>query len=225
LPLRSQIFPVQREFDRWMTPEAAEAARIHASGSGRLTNLLAAWLDRRLWLMHKLDLQDKPLSSPAGAMPEDVAAFLNDPRMDTRILALLPGLSLCEIPLDPERGAGEGRLPAAFGLMKLALTPDRDLRSLGHLAAGEHMPVPRGLPATLMAGNPGNRAVALAWRRLRASGLTPRLDGALPALAGIDSNRAVAALLIPLCWAATAALARSLLQEPEARTSSASTTD
>lgn len=225
LPLRAQIFPVQARFDRWMAPEADETVRLHVGRSGRLTKRMATWLDRRLWLMQKLDLQDKPLSSPAGAMLDDVTAFLRDDRMDARILALLPGLSLCEIPQDTERGAGDGRLPAAFGLMKLALTPGRDLRSLGRLAEGEQMPAPAGLPATLMAGNPGNRAAALAWRRLRASGLTPRLGGVLPALAGIDSRRAAAALLIPLRWAATAALARMLLEEPEARTAPATSTD
>lgn len=221
LPLRAQIFPMQRHFDRWMTPEVGDSVRVHVGGSGRLTDLLIAWLARRLWLMHKLDMPDKPLASPAGAMLDDVAAFLRNPRMDAAILALLPGLSLCEIPQDTGRGAGEGRLPAAFGLMKLALTPDRDLRSLGHLTEGEHMPLPAGMLAALMAGNRGNRAVSLGWRRLRASGLNPHLDGALPTLAGIDSGRAAAALLIPLRWAATAALARDLLQAPEAEAATA----
>lgn len=216
LPLRSQIFPVQRRFDQWMTPEAGEPVRIHRAGSGRLTDMLAAWLGRRLWLMDRLEMQDKPLSSPAGAMLDDVAAFLLEPRMDARIQALLPGLSLCEIPPDAELGAGEGRLPAGFGLMKLTLTPERELRSLGLLAQGERVPNAPGMLATLTAGNPDNRAVMLAWRRLRASGLTPRLGTSLPSLAGIDSARAAAALLIPLRWAATAALARALLEEPEA---------
>jgi CRISPR-associated protein Csx17 len=217
LPLRAQIFPVQRKFDQWMTPEADEPVRVHAGGSGRLTDMLASWLDRRLWLMDRLDMQDKPLTSPSAVMLDDIVAFMQDPRMDARIEALLPGLSLCEIPPDTDRGAGQGRLPAAFGLMKLTLTPDRELRSLGHLAAGESLPVAAGMLATLMAGNPGNRAVWLAWRRLRASGLAPRLGGSLPALAGTDSARAAAALLIPLRWAATAAIARSLLEEPEAQ--------
>lgn len=87
------------------------------------------------------------------------------------------------------------------------------------------MPTPAGLLAALLAGNPGNRAVTLAWRRLRASGLTPRLGETLPALAGVDSTRAAAALLIPLRWAATAVLARTLLEEPVTRTSSVSMTD
>jgi CRISPR-associated protein Csx17 len=224
VPLRAQIFPVQRQFDRWMTPEADERVRIHVEGAGRLTDLLAAWLQRRLWLMHKLDMRDKPLASPAGAMLDDVAAFLHNPRMDARILALLPGLSLCAIPQDTERSAGEGRLPAGFGLMKLALTPDRDLRSLGYLADAETVPLAAGMLATLMAGNQGNRSVTLAWRRLRASGLTPHLAGALPMLTGIDSTRAAAALLIPLRWAATAALGRLLLQAPEAEAAPATTT-
>jgi CRISPR-associated protein Csx17 len=175
-------------------------------------------------LTQKLDMPDKPLASPAGAMLDDVAAFLQNPRMDARILALLSGLSLCTIPQDTERSAGEGRLPAGFGLMKLALTPDRDLRSLGHLADGETVPPPAGMLATLLAGNRGNRGVTLAWRRLRASGLTPHLDGALPMLTGIDNTRGAAALLIPLRWAATAALARMLLEAPEPEAAQAAPT-
>lgn len=219
LPLRAQIFPVQRNSDRWMSPEADEKVRVHGGERGQLAVLLAAWLGRRLWLMDKLGMTDKPLSSPAGAMLDDVAAFLQDARMDERILALLSGLSLCEIPRDADRSPGEARLPAAFGLMKLALTPDRDLRSLGRLATDESLPVPAGMLARLLAGNHGNRAVIQATRRLRASGLSPRLDRILPALPGIDTARAAAALLIPMRWTATAAIARSLLDDADARLS------
>jgi len=218
LPLRAQVFPVQRKADRWMTPEAGEAVRFHVAHRGRLADVLAALLSRRLWLMERLAMADKPLSSPSAARLDDVAAFLGDPRMDAHIQALLPGLCLCRIPLDAEREAGEGRLPAAFGLMKLALTPDSDLRSLGYLGPDEHLRAPAGMLAALRAGNPGNRAVTLAWRRLRASGLTPCLGAAPPLLAGVDCERAAAGLLIPLRWGATAALARALLDVPAALT-------
>lgn len=216
LPLRAQIFPVQRLLDQWMTPDAGERVRICTARKGRLTAELGAWLDHRLWLMQRLEIKDKPLGSPAGAMLDDVASFLEGDSMDARIAALLPGLSLCDIPQDTQRTAGEGTLPAAFGLMKLTLTTDRDLRSLGRLRADEHLPAPTGMLASLMAGNRDNRAVRLAWRRLRSSGLTPTLHGALPTLAGIDPARAAAALLIPMRWGATAAVARALLDEPEA---------
>jgi CRISPR-associated protein Csx17 len=177
--------------------------------------MLAALLERRLWLAKRLEMKDKPLDSPAGATLEDISAFLRDDGMDARIAALLPGLCLCDIPQDVDKSAGEGTVPAAFGLLKLALTPDRVLRSprLGLLGDHERLPIPEGMVAQLASGNHGNRAVEVAWRRLRASGLAPAfaLD-ALPELRGIDPLRAAAALLIPLRCGATAALARQTLK-------------
>jgi len=75
------------------------------------------------------------------------------------------------------------------------------------------MPVPSGLVAQLRAGNAGNRAVQSAWRRLRSSGLSPAFSSAaLPREESILPQRAAAALLIPLRYGATAALARSVLK-------------
>lgn len=111
--------------------------------------------------------------------------------------------------------------PAAFSLLKLCMTPNKTLRDLGWLAAGDRLPVPSGLLAQLTAGNHENRAVKLAWRRLRASGLAPAFDAnALPELTGIYPRRAAAALLIPLRYGATGVLARSVLNttKPETQT-------
>lgn len=219
LPLRAQLFPVQRKFDQWMTPDANEKARIYTGQKGRLTDTLRALLERRLWLAEKLDMHDKPLTSPVGALLDDVVAFLRDDGMDARIAALLPGLCLCEIPEEADRSAGDGMLPAAFGLLKLALTPDRTLRSLDWLGENDHLPVPAGMLAQLAAGNHENRAVKIAWRRLRSSGMAPVFSAnALPDLIGIDPRRAAAALLIPLRFGATGALARGVLKSTESET-------
>lgn len=100
--------------------------------------------------------------------------------------------------------------------MKVVLTPERTLRSLEALTEGRRLPVPTGMLAQLAAGNHDNRAVTSGWRRLRASGLSPLFaPGALPTLAGINPKRAAAALLIPLRFGATAALARAVLKQPE----------
>jgi len=216
LPLRAQLFPVHRRFDQWLTPEAGEKSRICDGATGRLVDVLPSLLARRLWLAERLTLSDKPLESAAGATLDDIAAFLRDDGMDMRISRLLSGLVLCEIPEDIDRSAGDGVVPAAFALMKLALTPERTLRSLDCLVAGQSLPVPNGMLARLVAGNHDNRAVASAWRRLRSSGLSPRFaSGALPTLAGIDPGRAAAALLIPLRFGATDALARLVLRQHE----------
>lgn len=217
LPLRAQLFPLNRRFDQWLTPDAGEKNRICDGARGRLVTVLQRLLQRRLWLAERLAMPDKPLDSPAGAMLDDLAAFLRDNRMDARISELLRGLALCDIPQDLDRSAGDGAMPAAFALMKLALTPGRTLHSLDALTKGQRLPVPIGMLAQLAAGNHDNRAVTAAWRRLRASGLSPLFTpGALPTLAGIDPERVSAALLIPLRYGATAALMRSVLKQPEA---------
>lgn len=213
LPLRAQLFPVTRQGNEWITPSNSGSVRVHLGRRGRLVDVLGALLAQRLQLWRRLGMQDKPLASPAGATLDDVAAFLQDDRMDARIAALLPGLSLCHIPLGSDRSAGAGTLPAAFGLMKLALLPDAALRRLGRLGEDERLPVPASMLATLRAGDHGHRAVGMACRRLRASGLAPRMNVVEPTLTGVSPARAAAALLIPLRWGACAALARRLLDE------------
>jgi CRISPR-associated protein Csx17 len=214
LPLRAQLFPVHRRFDQWMTPDAGENVRIHIGQRGRVVDTLRALLTHRLQVARRLEFSDKPLESAAGAMLDDVAAFLHGDSMDGRIAALLPGLCLCRIPEDIDHAAGEGVLPAAFSLMKLALTPDKTLRSLGHLRESDHIPIPAGMLAKLDAGNHENRAVVAAWRRLHASGLTPIFRDPIPTLSRRIRVRAPAALLIPLRYGATGALARGLLEQP-----------
>lgn len=219
LPIRAQIFPVERRLTKWVTADSSEKQRICDGLGSRLADALPTLLARRLWLAEQFGMGDKPLESSAGAMLDDLAAFLCDGSMDTRIAALLPGLALCAIPQEIDRNGGEAAVPSAFALMKLTMTPERTLRSLGALTDGQSMPVPTGMLAQLVAGNHGNRAVASAWRRLRAAGLSPRFTpDALPTLGGIDPKRAAAALLIPLRFGAAAALARTVLKQPETET-------
>lgn len=221
LPLRAQLFPVHRRFDQWMTSEANEKARIYTGQKGRLVDTLRALLERRLWLAEKLEMSDKPLESAAGATLDDIGSFLRDDSMDERIAALLPGLSLCDIPRDVEHSAGTGTVPAAFALLKLSLTPDRILRSLGLLPENACLPVPAGMLSQLASGNHDNRAVKTAWRRLRSSGLAPifALD-ALPRTDSISVRRATAALLVPLNYGTLGTLACGALNKvkPEIET-------
>jgi CRISPR-associated protein Csx17 len=216
LPLRAQLFPVHRHYDQWTTPEVGEKHRVCSGQQGRLVNTLHTLLERRLWLADKLEMDDKPLAGSAGVELDDIRAFLRNDRMDASIAALLPGLSLCAIPEDTNRSGSHGAVPAAFALLKLSLTPDGILRSLGLLPGDQRLALPAGLPAQLAAGNRGNRAVTIAWRRLRTAGaallFTP---DALPTLADIDPLRACAALLIPLRYGATATLAHNITKQPD----------
>jgi CRISPR-associated protein Csx17 len=220
LPLRAQLFPVHRRYEQWMTPEANENVRFNTGQKRQLVDTLCTLLERRLWLARRLEIKDKPLDSAAGITLEDLNAFLRNDSMDAQIAFLLPGLCLCSIPEDTEKGSGAGSVPSAFGLLKLSITPDRTLRSLGLLPQGSQVPLPTGLVAQLASGNYDNRAVKAAWRRLRSSGLTPVFDDedSLPGRESLNPTRAGAALLIPLSYGATAALARSVLKRSEPET-------
>lgn len=224
LPLRAQLFPVHPRSNNWMelarkakgaANDPACRVRIYSGQKGTLPDTLNALLARRLWLAEQFEMKDKPLRSAAGVDAGDITAFLHDARMDSRIATLLPGLCLCAIPQDTEHGAGEGEVPAAFALLKLCLIPDTTLRDLGRLREKDNLPVPPGMLAQLVAGNSDNRAVRLAWRRLRASALGPVFTpDALPELDGIAPRRAAGALLIPLRFGASGALVRSVLKTP-----------
>jgi len=227
LPLRAQLFPVHPRSHAWI--EAACAAkgagndpacrvRLHARTLGNLVETLTHLLERRLWLAKRLDFHDSPLNSDTGIGLEDLDAFLRDARMDRAIAALLPGLALCHIPPATDQSAGGGAVPAAFGLLKLALTPDAWLHDLAGLPRDQHVPVPTGMVSLLASGNRAQvrRAVETAWRRLCGSGLVPVMPiGNLPDSLGFDPHRLAAALLIPLTYGATGLLARSILNLPE----------
>jgi len=229
LPIRAQLFPVHPKYNSWMevarkangaANDPACRVRIYTnSRRAGLPSSLIRLLSRRLWLADQFDMHDKPLRSPAGITLDDLLPFLSGDRMDRRIAALLPGLSLCSIPQDTEHEAGPGVVPAAFALLRLCLTPDATLHKLGLMSEQNRLPVPPGLLVQLAAGNTGNRAVRLAWHRLRASGLSPlfTLD-ALPELADIDPRRAAAALLIPLRLGSTRVLGSSVLDTRIAKT-------
>ena len=212
LPLRSHIFPVNRRFNTWIQPETKELFRCQTNYQGRLVDILGTILERRLMLMDKIELKDRPLTSPAGAKLTDVAGFLRDDGMDQKIKNLLPGLALCRIPKDLDHKSQGGELSAAFGLLKLATTPNRTLRVIDVLPDDLELPSTKGLVAQLRSGNPGNIVVTNAWRRLRANGLSPACPAnSIPELGSIDPVRVAAALLIPMKLGAIGTLARKNL--------------
>ncbi len=227
LPLRAQLFPVHPRRHDWIevacktkggAKDTVCGLRLAVPRAGRLVDTLIALLGRRLWLAERLGFRDKPFSAGGGVGLDDLDAFGRDARMDQAIVALLPGLVLCKDiqGLDPR--AGGAAAPAAFGLLKLVLTPDAWLRKLAGLPADRHMLVPPGLVNQLASGHPGqaHRAVEAAWRRLQGSGLVPLMPRAqCPEVVGIDPRRLAAALLIPLSYGATGVLARSLLMQQD----------
>jgi CRISPR-associated protein Csx17 len=220
LPLRVQLFPLHHGENRWRDPASDESPPFRPLLRGRLVDTLIEALQRRLRLADFHQMTDKPLMSCATASLDDLARFLQDSDMDSRIAALLPGLALCRIPWMDKPPPARIELPATFGLMKLVMTPDLTLQRLGYLKANERVPVPRTMLAELIGGC-AKRAVQTAWRRLRASGLSPLFQlRDLPTLVGIDPRRAAAALLIPLHPSAVARIAqRCLYTSQDANTS------
>ena len=144
--------------------------------------------------------------------------FLNSDRMDAKIAALLPGLALCEIPEDSDHKPGDGEISPAFALCKLALTPTTTLQRLRDLPEKLHVPAAPQILAKLASGDPvqAEQAVKIAWKRLRNSNLEPAMPySQLPKSAGIKPRRLAAALLIPLKFGATRALAEAALNKSE----------
>lgn len=227
LPLRSQLFPVHPQYNDWMDSVCSMKGgrndptcrvQICTGWRGSLVKTLNTLLTRRLWLAGQLKMADRPLHSSAGVGLDDLGIFLGSGGFDRKISELMSGLSLCRIPEDSEHGAGANNLPSAVALLKLCMTPESTLRSLHYLSEDENagLPVPPALLPQLRAGNRGNKAIAHAWRRLHSSGLTPIFEPQqLPKLIGVDPVRAAAAMLIPLRYGATSALARSVLEKEE----------
>lgn len=234
LPLRAQLFPLHPKYNTWMDAEReAKTAindpacriRIWTPTGGNLPDMLVGLLVRRMRLAEQFEAQDrsgmpdKLLHSRAGADLDDMLAFLDSDNLDQRIAALLPALSLCDIPRDSDHTAGGGVAPAAFALLKLCLTSDGTLRALGQLNERQHVSTPPSLLAQLAAGTASNQTVRNAWRALRVAGLSPLFAAnALPELGRLDSRRIAAALLIPLRFGATAVLANSVLKTTETET-------
>jgi CRISPR-associated protein Csx17 len=224
LPLRAQLFPVHPRYGDWIDSackakgsgnDRACRTRLHRPGKGDLVATLIDLLVQRLTLIGRMDLNDKPLQSSTGIDVADLSALLADTGMDAAITTLLPGLALCEIPPGAERSAGDTVAPAAFALSKLTLTTDATLHSLGLLPRDQRIPVPPQMVAKLASGNhvQADQAIQIAWRRLRGTGLVPAMTlKNRPRLAGIDPRRLAAALLVPLSYGATGALARAVLK-------------
>ena len=224
LPLRSQLFPIHhlghnewlekaRKIERHENDPACRI-RLYIPAQRDLVSTLITLLQMRLSLPARLDFADKPLNGNSGVDLADLMEFLTNTRMDSIISTLLPGLALCRFPDNDDRSAGKGGIHAAFALCKLAVTPDKTLRNLGVLQEKKGLPVAHQLLPKLASGDSvqTKQAIEIVWRRLRSSGLDPVMPlNQLPDLAGIDPRRLAAALLIPLNYGATGALARAVL--------------
>ncbi|WP_305047107.1 type I-G CRISPR-associated protein Cas8g1/Csx17 [Geoalkalibacter sp.] len=206
MEMRSYVLPLKESKGRaeW------DAGSYQAvwSGGDLVSNLLRV-LDRRLLDVQRSNEATSPLSGHPTADLAAIMAFLRRETDDGRIADLIAGLVNVKLPQQlPRRDLPPEQPPAAFCLMKPLFTPDAILHKLGLLPAEGRLPLPREIVTLLKTDNREqiNRAIAVAWRRLRTAGLKlPAHPVQPPVLVGIEGARLAAALMIPL---ATSDLAR-----------------
>jgi CRISPR-associated protein Csx17 len=197
--MRGNLFPLKENKGRieWN----AGSSRAVWGGGNLVANLLRV-LDRRMLDTQRSDTEDKPLAGLPAANLAAVLAFLRGETDDERIAGLLAGLVNVKLPQHlPRREISSDLPPAVFGLLKPLFTPEAILQKLGLLPSDGRLPLPREVVTLLKTGNREqvNRAIGIAWRRLRIAGLKlPSQPRQPPDFVGIDSSRLVAALMIPL---------------------------
>ncbi|HKJ95811.1 MAG TPA: type I-U CRISPR-associated protein Csx17, partial [Gammaproteobacteria bacterium] len=204
LPLESS-----EKSERW---RCREDSPLHVWGQGGLDRNTAAVLQRRL-LDSAAQHEDKPLAGRPPAGLAEVAALLQRATDDARIVRLMIGLALVRRPPAylPRGGDENAPLPAAYALLKSLFTPDEQLRRIGRLRDGEHMPLPPTVPRLLNADRP-EAALRQAQQRLRGSGHVTRLRHL--SAAGLDGPRLLTALVVPLDDRALGRLLDRVLQAP-----------
>jgi CRISPR-associated protein Csx17 len=155
------------------------------------------------------------LRSRTGAKLTDVQRFLDGETDDRRISELLHGLACIDHSDIAPATASEAVPPLpAYALLKPFFTSEAILRTLKWLPPDRSLRLPADIPARLTSGDVDG-ALALAWQRLRALGV--KLPGGRkpPRAAGLDGQRLLAALMIPLTFAETRRLLRWLDLAPE----------
>jgi CRISPR-associated protein Csx17 len=222
-PLRVNLEPVdwKKRSRVW-----AEKDRAVVWNVGDVSTNLANVLQRRMMDGQRMGCQWLPLVSRFAVPLDTVATFLDGELDDQRISDLLWGLMLVDDRGNRSQireGTGDGLVPRAYALLKLLFLPrplvverQADGSLFAHLLRSHETggivirPEPSILP--LLRGGRLGGACAVAMRRLRASGLDamPRpirgrriRDGDWRELdasevAGMDSQRLAAALLIPI---------------------------
>lgn len=163
--------------------------------SGDLSRNLYAVVQRRLLDARRNGKTGKPLAHFATAPLAHVADWLASPAMDTQVDALLRGLVLTRIPVGfAGKTPAPVPLPAALAALKPLFCIEQQLRDCSLLAPDAQLPLESGTLRRIWRG--GDDAMSYAARRLRAAGL--QIDTSHIDIAGVDSQRLLAALSVPI---------------------------
>jgi CRISPR-associated protein Csx17 len=214
LHARRHLIAVSESLDKEGDRAWEPMSRLAVWGAGPLTGNVGALLHRRRLEAMSLSGEGEVLASQMGATRDDVNAFLAGASDDIRISELLGGLACVDWSgAEPPRRREEVALPPSFALLKVCFTPESVLRALKWLPPDRSFRLPAELPARLAADDVRS-AVRIAWQRLCVSGV--KLPGRNPPeVVGADGPRWLAALCIPLAYAETGRLLRSLALYPE----------
>lgn len=197
-PFRAHLAPLDERSWYGRYRAWSEQDLLAAWGAGALERNLIAVLERRLLFATQRNLAGGPFDGRAAADLASVLAFVAAETDDAKIGALAQGLAWAEPPNFIRTEPPEPRpLPLAYALMKPFFAPVEVLRELGALREGAGLPIPPGLVPRLYAGDLGT-GVALACRRARGSGLPVTFDPTAKNVAGVDGQRLLAGLLIPI---------------------------
>lgn len=232
MPMRCHLAPVSARTRRQWLQGASPT--VVWSERGLEDNLIAV-LNRRLIDASSGGYSDKPLAAAVTAPVASVSTWLAGEVDSRRIAELLPGLALLRfrrrVRIESPHVGHAPPLPAAYRLLKPLFCTDEQLRRAGMLppvapaadgglGRGAGLSLPLEL-VRLLEIRSIDRALTLAWTRLRAAGFGKRPDrssrpdapaarspsrsartdmAALKAVsgAGIDGQRLLAALLVPI---------------------------
>ncbi|MEW5707616.1 type I-G CRISPR-associated protein Cas8g1/Csx17 [Pelomicrobium sp. G1] len=214
LGLRPHLVPISRDAQSW-----DKDSHLVCWSTGPLTRNLATVLHRRRLEAVRLNAEGELLRSRTGAAISDVHRFLDGQSDDRRIAELLAGLACADLRqvVQPEASEAVPPMPA-YAILKPFFTPESLLRAI-KIDGREWLPPDRGLrlpaemPARLASGDI-SAALEIAWQRLRALGVKLPVREP-PCAAGLDGQRLLAVLMIPMTFSETGRLLRWLDLIPE----------
>jgi CRISPR-associated protein Csx17 len=196
-PLRANMVPLDPDrYYRAFNLDKMDANDV-VWGRGSLAENLLAVLERRLLGYRRGELEELPLKGRQPADLDDVRNFIKGAINETKLEGLLWGLNAVDWqrvqPTSPRPRGEDLPVPGAYALLRLAHHPGTV--RLDRAETGVKVPLD---PAILARARTGQIAAAcrLASRRLRASGLIPKMDEFR--CSGETGQRIAAALLFPL---------------------------
>lgn len=212
LPMRVHFAPVKAKEQAW-----DEYSRLAVWGEGAFERNMTTLLRTRLLASERLQHKDKPFNFSFGADVNDIAAFLESATDDRRIGDLMQGLALIRnIPRGQYERKPQTVLPGAYVVLKPFFTADEVLQKNGFLSPDCKLPFRPEILAGLAANQTDqtDKAVKLAWDKLRHAGVAlPAYPNQPPSVLGIDGQRLLAALAIPVEFGQLATMLRGITRQ------------